>query len=132
MMRDGVKPYNYTVTKSLLAVGKITYLSYGTLLQGFAMELGVHKETEVQNNILEMYCLCGAVKEARNYFEQIQVEVVNEAVALDRYGLMIQGYALSFFHGEASVLFNEMVSKGIRPDSYAFPLLFTRVFLRIH
>ncbi|KAI3851474.1 hypothetical protein MKW92_044889 [Papaver armeniacum] len=119
MRDDRVRPYNLTFIKVVYACAEIGTLRSGVQVRGVALKSGLETQLQVRNEILNMYCKCGDIGSGEAYFRSMMMIKFRDR-AVSSYEYMIRGYGLHFYNRKALSLFNEMKSKGIRPNSYVF------------
>lgn len=74
----------------------------------------VEVEVRVGTALVDMYCKCGSLEDARKVFDRI---VGRDVVA---WNSMIMGYAVHGFSEEALELFCEMRGVGVKPSHVTF------------
>ncbi|ONK81147.1 uncharacterized protein A4U43_C01F25790 [Asparagus officinalis] len=98
----------------LSACSSLTSLEMGKTIHSCTIKTGFESNIQVEAAIIDMYCKCGCVKEARKIFNEIK----NHSVI--SYTSMICGYAQHGFGKEALEMFNAMKMHEIEPDEVTF------------
>lgn len=114
-MRKGeTKPNEVTLAAMLSVCALEGMVNSGIQLHGFVVRYGLESNSSVANTLLSMYSKCGWLSDSRKLFDMIcQADLVS-------WNGMISGYVQNGFVEDASCLFNEMISSGVKPDSITF------------
>jgi pentatricopeptide repeat protein len=114
MKNSEIRPNSVTVACILSVCASETMISLGTQLHGLVVRYGLELDTPVANTLLAMYSKCQNLFDACKLFDTMaQTDLVT-------WNGMITGFVQNGFMGEASHLFREMISVGIKPDSITF------------
>ena len=122
--------YSNSVTFAcvLSACASEMLINFGSQLHGLVICCGLEMDSPVANTLLAMYAKCGHLFDARKLFDMMP------KTDLVTWNGMISGYVQNGFMDEASCLFHEMISAGMKPDSITFssflPLLSEGATLR--
>ncbi|KAK7250969.1 hypothetical protein RIF29_33781 [Crotalaria pallida] len=119
MLRERVKPNEITVLSVLSACGQIGALESGRWVHSYIESKGVWINVCVGTALVDMYCKCGSLDDARKVFDKIEGR---DVVA---WNSMIMGYAIHGFSEEAFKLFHEMCRMGIKPTDISFIAVLT-------
>eukprot|EP01018_Ginkgo_biloba_P000686 Gb_34816 [translate_table: standard] len=84
----------------------------GKRLHAHLIETGRNTDTFLQNHLLNMYCKCGSIEDARHVFDKM---CKRDSVS---WNTIIGGYAQHGFGQEALQLFCQMQSQGTSPDQF--------------
>ncbi|GMI89851.1 hypothetical protein like AT4G21300 [Hibiscus trionum] len=114
-MRKGeTKPNEVTFAAIFSVCGSGGMVNFGTQLHGLVISCGFDSNSMVVNTILSMYSRCGWLSDGRKLFDMIpQADLVS-------WNGMISGIVQNGFTEDASCLFHEMISSGVKPDSITF------------
>ncbi|MQL75691.1 hypothetical protein Taro_008056 [Colocasia esculenta] len=98
----------------LIACSLQADLDHGRQVHAYMIRMGFKMEEKLGSALLDMYAKCGELKSATRIFENLSCR--------DRviYNAMLAGFAHHGREKEALGLFEEMMSKGVRPDSVTF------------
>ncbi|CAN0911804.1 Pentatricopeptide repeat-containing protein At3g57430, chloroplastic [Linum grandiflorum] len=112
MVREGIKPDGVTLASALPACSCLEMLGAGKEIHGYALRNGELIENSfVGSALVDMYCNCGQVESGRRVFDRM----------LDRrigvWNAMITGYAQSENDEQALMLFLDMRTDELRPNS---------------
>lgn len=128
MRRTYSNPNSVTLACVLSVCASEMMIHFGTQLHGLVVSCGLQMESPVANTLLAMYAKCGHLFDARRVFDMMP------KTDLVTWNGMISGYVQNGVMDEASCLFHEMVSAGMKPDSITFssflPLLSEGATLR--
>ncbi|WJX89555.1 hypothetical protein P8452_71542 [Trifolium repens] len=123
MLVEKVKPDVITLLAVLSSCGQLGTLESGRWVHSYVKNekigVGVGVEVRVGTALVDMYCKCGSLEDARKVFDKIDGK---DVVA---WNSMIMGYALNGFSEEALKLFYEMCSVGVKPSYVTFIALLT-------
>ncbi|KAK7263210.1 hypothetical protein RJT34_30797 [Clitoria ternatea] len=114
MLGDKVRPNEITVLAVLSSCGQLGALESGRWLHSFVENNGVGVNVRVGTALVDMYCKCGSLGDARKVFDGIQRK---DVVA---WNSMIMGYGINGFSDEALKLFYEMCDIGMKPSDITF------------
>jgi pentatricopeptide repeat protein len=119
MLCAKVEPNKATVLVVLSACANLGSANVGQKLEEHVKAMGLQSDLQVSTGLIDMYCKCGSIQRARKIFDNVS----NRDLAI--WSAMINGYACNGEGSEAVVLFNEMQSKGVRPDAIVFTHILT-------
>ncbi|CAK7357375.1 unnamed protein product [Dovyalis caffra] len=111
MRSSEAKPDSVTFACILSVSSSEPMVEYGRQLHGLVVHSGLEFDPLVGHTLVTMYSKGGHLGDARKFFDvmpQIDLVVWNR---------MIGGYVQNRFMDDASTLFNEMISAGLKPDS---------------
>lgn len=114
MMKAKVKPNEVTVVAVLSAAGQIGALESGRWVHSHIENTGLEMNAHVSTALIDMYCKCGSLEDARLVFDRV---IDKDVVA---WNSMIVGYAMHGFSQDALHLFNEMCRIGCQPSDITF------------
>ena len=114
MMRSEAKPDSVTFACVLSISCSEAMVQYGRQLHGLVVRSGLDFDPLVGNTLVTMYSKGRQLGDARKFFDMMPQ---TDLVVWNR---MIGGYVQNGFMDDASMLFNEMVSAGVKPDSITF------------
>lgn len=122
MLVEKVKPNVITLLPVLSSCGQVGALESGRWVHSYIKNgkdgvVGV--EVRVGTALVDMYCKCGSLEDARKVFDKIDGK---DVVA---WNSMIMGYAVNGLSEEALKLFHEMHGEGVRPSYVTFIALLT-------
>ncbi|XP_026397703.1 pentatricopeptide repeat-containing protein ELI1, chloroplastic-like [Papaver somniferum] len=100
------KPNEVTVLSVLSACGQLGALESGRWMHSYVDSMGIRLNAHVGTALIDMYCKCGSVEDARVVFDMI----TNKDVIA--WNAMIVGYAVHGFSREALELFSQMRELG--------------------
>ncbi|EFJ14895.1 hypothetical protein SELMODRAFT_267, partial [Selaginella moellendorffii] len=114
MQLQGVKHNKVTLVSVLSACAKCHNISYGKQLHEHLVVTGIDRDEYLQNALLNLYGVCGSVKDALNVFVNVErwtvVSCTATMAALSDNGL----------HAEAMVLFRMMLLEGVAADKVTY------------
>ncbi|KAG6750305.1 hypothetical protein POTOM_047409 [Populus tomentosa] len=109
MLTDGlVEPNKFTFPCVLKACAKLARIEEGKQLHGFVVKLGLVSDEFVRSNLVRVYVMCGAMKDARVLFYQTRLE---GNVVL--WNVMIDGYVRMGDLRASRELFDSMPNKSV-------------------
>lgn len=114
MRRCGNKPnaVTYSCILSLCASKGMHY--FGSQLHSLVIASGLEFDSQVANTLLAMYSKCGSLSDAHKLFNVMpQTDTVS-------WNGLIAGYVQNGFTDKALLLFNKMISSGVKPDAITF------------
>ncbi|KAL5556860.1 hypothetical protein UlMin_039096 [Ulmus minor] len=114
MLAARVKPNEVTLISVLSSCGQLGALESGRWLHGFIENNGIRLNVHVGTALIDMYCKCGSVEDARLVFDKIN----NKDVVV--WNSMIVGYAMHGFGEDALQLFDELSRIGYKPTDITF------------
>ncbi|KAI5082556.1 hypothetical protein GOP47_0002299 [Adiantum capillus-veneris] len=110
MQADGVAPNDVTFVCGLKACGQIGALDRGRELHSMIAIEGFERDTFVGNTLVDVYARCGMLLEARDVFDELQVQDVVSWNALS------SRYLEHGFDEEALSCLEQMKGMSISPD----------------
>ncbi|KAG0483092.1 hypothetical protein HPP92_011176 [Vanilla planifolia] len=119
MQNDGVKPNSATLVTVLKSCASLGLLKKGSELHCYATRRGMDMKVHVSTALIDMYCKSGNLRNAHQVFRMLE----DKNVAT--WNAMIVGFANYGKTKEAFLLFEDMLSSGIKPDSITFTALLT-------
>uniref|UniRef100_A0A2N9IUG5 DYW domain-containing protein n=1 Tax=Fagus sylvatica TaxID=28930 RepID=A0A2N9IUG5_FAGSY len=111
MRNSEIRPNSVTFACVLSVCASEAMVVLGTQLHGLVVRCGLELDSPVANTLLAMYSKCQKLFDACALFDMMpQTDLVT-------WNGMISGFVQNGFMGEASHLFREMISVGVKPDS---------------
>ncbi|KAL6179000.1 hypothetical protein ACLB2K_050516 [Fragaria x ananassa] len=104
----------FSLASVLSSCASISSLEYGEQVFARATIIGLDDDEIVSNSLVDFYCKCGLVKNARKLFDRMMKS--NEVP----WNSMLIGYATNGHGSEALALFNEMRLAGVKPNEITF------------
>ncbi|OVA06843.1 Pentatricopeptide repeat [Macleaya cordata] len=114
MLSAKVRPNEITVLSVLSACGQLGALESGRWMHSYIENSGIRFNVHVGTALIDMYCKCGSLEDARLVFDRITDK---DVVA---WNSMIVGYAMHGFSQEALELFSRMCKFGFHPTDITF------------
>lgn len=114
MLAAKVKPNEVTVLSVLSACGQLGALDSGRWIHTYIENNGILVNVRVATALIDMYCKCGSLEDARLVFDRINDK---DIVA---WNSMITGYAMHGCSQDTLQLFNEMRRTGYQPTDITF------------
>ncbi|KAI3902465.1 hypothetical protein MKW92_008965 [Papaver armeniacum] len=108
------KPNEVTVLSVLSACGQLGALESGRWMHSYIDSIGIRLNAHVGTALIDMYCKCGSVEDARVVFDMI----MNKDVIA--WNAMIVGYAIHGFSREALELYSQMRELGFHPSDITY------------
>ncbi|XP_028764210.1 pentatricopeptide repeat-containing protein ELI1, chloroplastic-like [Neltuma alba] len=118
MLGAKVKPNEITVLSILSSCGQLGSLEPGRWLHSY-IENNIQINVRVGTALIDMYCKCGSLDDARKVFDKMRDK---DVVA---WNSMIMGYAIHGFSEEAFRMFDTMCSIGLLPTDITFIAILT-------
>ncbi|KAI4315019.1 hypothetical protein L6164_027870 [Bauhinia variegata] len=109
-----IKPTEFTVLSVLSSCAQLGAVDSGRWVHSYIENNGIQINVQVGTSLVDMYCKCGSLEDARKVFDQINDK---DVVA---WNSMIMGYAIHGFSEEAFQLFNTMSNIGLQPTDITF------------
>lgn len=119
MIMANVKPGKVSFSSIIPACAHLTTLRLGKQLHGYIIRCGFEENELIASSLVDMYAKCGHIKIARCIFNKIKFHDTVSWTA------MIMAYALHGHAHDALSLFNQMETKGVKPNSVAFLAILT-------
>ncbi|KAE8698751.1 Pentatricopeptide repeat-containing protein [Hibiscus syriacus] len=110
----GIRPDKFTYPFVLKAFAGLLSLKEGEKVHAKLIKVGLDLDVYICNSIISMYMKVGCVESGENVFEEMSVR------DLVSWNAMVSGYQLVGDGLSSLVCLREMVSVGIRPDSFSF------------
>ncbi|KAL2453518.1 Pentatricopeptide repeat-containing protein ELI1 [Abeliophyllum distichum] len=114
MLKAKMKPNEATLLAVLSACGQVGALESGRWIHSHMQYNGILVDARMGSALVDMYCKCGSLEDARMVFDGIKDK---DSVA---FNAMIVGYAIHGFSQEALELFNNMCGIGLNPTEITF------------
>lgn len=114
MRRKGVNPNKVTFLCTLNACGSIPDLGSGQVIHGLITKTELAKDTAVCNALVDMYAKSGAIREARQVFDEIP------RPDLISWNTMILAYSHHGSESEALQVFGRMRESAVKPNHITF------------
>ncbi|KAF8410138.1 hypothetical protein HHK36_002660 [Tetracentron sinense] len=114
MLSAKVRPNEVTVLSVLSACGQLGALESGRWMHSYIKNNGIQLNVQVGTALVDMYCKCGSLEDARLVFDRINDK---DVVA---WNSMIVGYAMHGFSQDALQLFSKLCMMGFRPTDITF------------
>lgn len=114
-----VRPNEITVLAVLSSCGQLGALESGRWVHSYIENNGIRVNVHVGTALVDMYCKCGSLDDARKVFDEIDGK---DVVA---WNSMIMGYAIHGYSEEAFTLFDEMRGTGVVPTDITFIAVLT-------
>lgn len=114
MLLAKVKPNEVTMLSVLSACGQLGALESGQWLHSYMKNNGISINVLVGTALIDMYCKCGSLEEARMVFDRMRFKDVVS------WNAMIVGYAMHGFSREALRLFRDMERMFLKPTDITF------------
>lgn len=114
MQMHFVKPNHVTMAILLSSCGQLGALRFGSQLHAFLIKFCFLMNVYVNNSLVNMYAKCGSLQEAYSVFlEMPSKDIVS-------YNAMITGLVNHGLGEKAFTLFQEVLERGIQPDTVTF------------
>ncbi|URE43345.1 Pentatricopeptide repeat-containing protein [Musa troglodytarum] len=114
MQHEGCEPSIIATTSVFMACAELSALPLGQEAHCYALKVGFTADTFLGSSIIDMYAKCGSIEHARTFFDNLKDK---DAVS---WTVMITGYGINGFGGEAIDLYNEMEGHGLKPDAFTY------------
>ncbi|XP_020523012.1 pentatricopeptide repeat-containing protein At3g12770 isoform X2 [Amborella trichopoda] len=111
MIREGIKPNNYTYPFVLKACAMNSWLRNGRLVHQQIIRSGFQSDSFVEAGLVDMYSKCGQNDDARKVFDNM----LNRDLV--SWTAMITGYEQAELPDEALMVLWQMQGEGLMPDS---------------
>lgn len=113
-MQSKLKPDNVTISCILPACASLGTLNKGREIHAYILRNRLSLNHYIMNALVDMYVKCGVLVLARSLFDMIP------AKDLVTWTIMIAGYGMHGFGGEAVATFKKMQHEGVEPDEVSF------------
>ncbi|KAJ1294464.1 hypothetical protein BS78_01G148000 [Paspalum vaginatum] len=122
MQAGGVEPNANVLVSVLGCCASLGALEQGAWVHAYIEHHGVAMNALVVTGLVDMYCKCGSVDEARQVFDAARSQGL---ATLSSWNSMMHGLAVHGRCREAVALFSELKSYGLSPDNVTFIALLT-------
>ncbi|KAL0442386.1 UNVERIFIED_CONTAM: Pentatricopeptide repeat-containing protein [Sesamum latifolium] len=119
MLGQGLLPTEFSYTTVLNCCSSLTSLLQGRQVHSLVVKNGHANDVYVGTALIDMYCKCGDVDGARQFFDMMPSK---NTVTWNE---MIHGYAQSGRGEDAVNLFGDMIHTGFKPDSITYVAVLT-------
>ncbi|CAN6689363.1 unnamed protein product [Malus baccata var. baccata] len=119
MRGDEILPTQFTYATVLSCCTKLSSSFQGKQVHAQMTKDGYMNDVFVGSALIDMYCKCGDVDEARNFFDTMPSK---NTVTWNE---MIHGYAQNGRGDEAVLLYRDMIELGEKPDGITFVAVLT-------
>ncbi|CAN1220537.1 Pentatricopeptide repeat-containing protein At4g20770 [Linum perenne] len=119
MRQNGMSPNQFSFATILSSCSKLFSSSQGRQLQSQILKDGFITDVFVGSTLIGMYCKCGEVDEARQFFDMMPSK------SIVTWNEMIHGYAQGGQGDEAVRIYQEMIEFGEKPDGITFIAVLT-------
>lgn len=119
MRQNGMSPTHFSYATILSCCAKLSSLFQGRLVHAQIVKEGFMNDVYVGSALIDMYCKCGEVDEARQIFYLMPDK---NTVTWNE---MIHGYAQTGRGCEAVNLYRSMIESGEKPDEITFVAVLT-------
>jgi pentatricopeptide repeat protein len=107
----GLAPDNATLPLVLKACARLNAIESGKTIHFSILGTSLIQDVRVRTALVDFYCKCGLIEEARKVFDEMcERDVVS-------WNALISGYVGCCYHEEAVFLFREMEREGFKPNS---------------
>ncbi|KAJ4958454.1 hypothetical protein NE237_025565 [Protea cynaroides] len=113
-MSQGIRADPHTFYALLTSCGNSKLLEEGKKVHDFLLRSQFKGDVQLSNAVMEMYCKCGSMVDARRVFDH------TPARNMDSWHLMINGYATNGLGDDGLQLFEQMRKLGLKPDGQTF------------
>lgn len=103
----------------LKACAAMTDLEQGKAIHCLALKARYDQDIFVESAVIDMYCKCGTIEDAKRAFRKICRD------SLAGWNAMMMGYAQHGCYHEVSNLFNKMSKFGVKPDEITYLAVLT-------
>ncbi|XXG51805.1 hypothetical protein AAC387_Pa03g0296 [Persea americana] len=114
MKAKKLEPNHVTLVCVLSACAHTGSLEAGRAIHIYAMEIGPVSNTHVATSLIDMYAKCGDIETALEVFYKVQEKDIY------CWNSIILSLAIHGFGEESKKLFDDMLSKGMKPDDITF------------
>ncbi|KAJ7969207.1 Pentatricopeptide repeat [Quillaja saponaria] len=119
MQHTGLSPSQFSYATILSSCAKLPSLFQGRQVHAWIMKEGYVNDIFVGSALIDMYCKCGDVDDARQFFDMMR----NKSTVT--WNEMIHGYAQNGYGNEALCLYKDMICSGEKPDDITFVAVLT-------
>ncbi|CAO2838920.1 unnamed protein product [Amaranthus hypochondriacus] len=114
MEAEGIPPNDLTIASVLKGCSSLAALERGKQIHARAIKYGLAGELTIGSSLSSMYAKCGCIDEGTMVFRRMTTRDIVS------WNAMISGLAQNGCSDKALELFEEMRSKGIKPDNVTF------------
>ncbi|KAL8475935.1 hypothetical protein ACS0TY_028550 [Phlomoides rotata] len=114
MLRSGMGPDEFTFGSVLKACAGGQSLHHGREIHGRVVKSGMGFDSFVASVIVDMYCKCGVVEEAKKLHDRMEKQT------LVSWNAIISGFSSSEQSEGAQNFFSRMLEMGIKPDNFTY------------
>ncbi|XP_062017984.1 pentatricopeptide repeat-containing protein ELI1, chloroplastic-like [Rosa rugosa] len=104
---NGFEVTGFLLSATLRACGRVAAIKEGKQLHGLAIKHGFNRDTILMTSLLDLYCKCNEIKDARHMFDEMPER---DVIATN---CMISGLCWSHLTMEAIELFNNMWERDV-------------------
>ncbi|OEL36225.1 Pentatricopeptide repeat-containing protein [Dichanthelium oligosanthes] len=119
MLCANIEPNKATFLAVLSACASLGSAYLGQKVEEHVIAMGLQSDLQVSTGLVDMYCKCGSIQQARKIFDSVS----NRDLAI--WSAMINGYACNGEGSKSVALFSEMQSRGVQPDAIVFTHVLT-------
>ncbi|EYU19088.1 hypothetical protein ABFS82_13G184100 [Erythranthe guttata] len=119
MLGKGMSPTEFSYATVLNCCSSLSSLSQGRQVHGLIVKNGYANDVYVGTGLIDMYCKCGDVDGARQFFDTMPCK---NTVTWNE---MIHGYAQNGRGEDAVRLFENMIEASFKPDCITFVAVLT-------
>uniref|UniRef100_A0A1D1YSR8 Pentatricopeptide repeat-containing protein At5g50390, chloroplastic n=1 Tax=Anthurium amnicola TaxID=1678845 RepID=A0A1D1YSR8_9ARAE len=118
LMRDEQDDANArTFASALRASAGLGVAFYGRQVHTCAVKMALSTDIFISSALIDMYCKCGCIREARSVFDEISEKTIVG------WNTIIAGYALHGYSEEALDLYYEMCDSGVKMDHFTYSII---------
>ncbi|MCL7026949.1 hypothetical protein MKW94_021400 [Papaver nudicaule] len=114
MVRSGMEPDQFTYGSVLKACASGEALNRGMEIHDKVIKSGLGSDVFIGSALIDMYCKCGMIEEAKKLHERIGKQTVVS------WNAMISGFSLQKQSENAQLLFSRMLDNGLTPDKFTY------------
>lgn len=114
MMLNKIKPDEITISSVLSACAHLGLLDMGKKIHEYITEHNIRVDIYVGNSLIDLYCKCGDVEKSLQVFHDMSEK---DSVS---WTAVITGLAVNGIANSAIQLFEEMLSKNVKPTNGTF------------
>ncbi|XVF29110.1 hypothetical protein REPUB_Repub15cG0091600 [Reevesia pubescens] len=119
MLEAGLRPNDLTLVSALSACAKIGALEAGVRIHDYVLDNGFRLNKAIASALVDMYAKCGNILSANKVFDETKEKDILT------WSVMIWGWAIHGYYGQAIECFKKMMFSGIQPDGVVFLALLT-------
>ncbi|XP_071694051.1 pentatricopeptide repeat-containing protein At3g02330, mitochondrial [Rutidosis leptorrhynchoides] len=114
MLSSGFEPDEFTFGSVLKACAFLKDINYGMKVHGRIIKLGMGLKSFVGSTLVDMYCKCLNVEDAKKLHERMDEQTMVS------WNAIISGFSLQEQSEEAQKFFSQMLKVGAKPDNFTF------------